>query len=118
MKTKMLREVRVVDYCDGPVVIEAQGKDGRRYLCDVLDSCEDGERFLVVPVTDKQVEALNEGHSCLRSTMELAGRDEWYLSVAQWDFRKPFTIELQDGPISESPDLPGEGYMLTGAWNY
>lgn len=118
MKTKMLREVRVVDYCDVPLVTEAHDGDGRRYLCDVLDVCENGEQFLVVPVTDEQIDVLNEGRSCLRSVMEIAGCDEWYLSVPQWDFHKPFTIERQDGPISESPDLPVEGHMLTGAWDY
>ena len=49
--------------------------------------------------------------------MQCAGEAEWYVSVPQWDFREPFTIERQAGPISESPDLCGEGYMLTGAWD-
>ena len=49
--------------------------------------------------------------------MVQAGREEWYISVPQWDFREPFAIERQEGPISESPELPGEGYMLTGAWD-
>lgn len=117
MKTKMLRETRLLDYYDGPAVVEAQDEDGRRYLCDVLETCQNGEWFLVVPVSDAQVETLNKGESCLRSVMEIAGRDEWYLSVPQWDFRKPFKVERQDGPIADSPDLPGEGYTLTGAWD-
>ena len=113
-----LRETRVLDYCDGPVVIEAQDDDGRRYLCDVLEPCEEGMRFLVVPVTDSEVDRLNSGASCLRHTLEhIAPKSGWFLSVPQWDFREPFTIERQSGPISESPDLPGEGYMLTGAWD-
>ena len=114
---KKLRETRLVDYCDGPVVIEAQDDDGRRYLCDVLEPCEDGMRFLVVPVTDSEVDHLNSGASCLRRTLLHAGKDKWYLSVPQWDFREPFAIERQSGPISDSPDLPGEGYMLDGAWD-
>lgn len=112
-----LRETRVLDYYDGPLVIEARDEDNRRYLCDVLEPCEDGMRFLVVPITDNQVDILNRGDSCLRRTLLQAGQDNWYLSVPQWDFREPFTIERQSGPISESPDLPGEGYTLTGAWN-
>lgn len=68
-------------------------------------------------MTNKQVDALNRGESCLRRTMELAGREEWYISVPQWDFRKPFVIEQQTGSISENPELCGEGYMLTGAWD-
>ena len=112
-----LRETRVLDYYDEPLVIEAQDENGHRYICDVLEPCEDGLRFLVIPVTDAQVQTLNKGESCLRKTMEIAGRDEWYLSVPQWDFRKPFKIERQPGPIADSPDLPGEGYTLTGAWD-
>ena len=116
--TKVLRETRVLDYCDGPVVIEAQDDDGRRYLCDVLEPCEEGMRFLVVPVTDSQVDRLNGGKSCLRLTLEhVAPKSGWFLSVPQWDFRKPFVIEHQQGPISESPELPGWDYMLTGAWD-
>lgn len=117
MTVKKLRETRLVDYCDGPVVIEAQEDDGRRYLCDVLGSSEDGMQFIVVPVTDNQVDVLNRGDSCLRHTLLHAGHDEWYISVPQWDFRKPFTVERQEGPIADSPDLPGEGYTLTGAWD-
>ena len=49
--------------------------------------------------------------------MECSGRDKWYISVPQWDFRKPFVIERQTGSISEHPDLCGESYMLTGAWD-
>ncbi len=112
-----LRETRLVDYYDGPLVIEARDEDNRRYLCDVLEPCEDGMRFLVVPVTDDQVDVLNRGESCLRRTLLRAGKNKWYLSVPQWDFREPFAIERQRGPIAESPDLPGEGYTLTGAWD-
>ena len=117
MKTKALLHERILDYVDGPVVIEARDEDGRRYLCDSLGDCEAGEQFLVVPVTNKQVEDLNRGDSCLRRTMECSGRDEWYISVPQWDFREPFVIERQTGSISEHPDLCGESYMLTGAWD-
>ena len=117
MKTKTLRGTRLLGYCDGPAVIEARDKSGHRYLCDVRETQEDGEWFVVVPVTDRQISVLNEGKSCLRKTMERAGKDEWYISTPQWDFREPFTIERQSGPISDSPDLPGEGYMLTGEWD-
>lgn len=117
-KVKKIRETRLVDYCDGPVVIEAQDDDGRRYLCDVLSSREDGMRFIVVPVTDSQVDTLNRGETCLRRTLLHAGQNKWYVSVPQWDFGEPFAIERQSGPIADSPDLPGEGYMLTGAWDH
>lgn len=113
-----LRETRVLDYYDEPLVIEARDEDGHRYICDVLEPCEDGLRFLVIPVTDAQVDRLNNGATCLRCTMEhVAPENGWYLSVPQWDFRQPFAIERQEGPLSEYPDLPGEGYTLTGAWD-
>ena len=111
---KKLRETRLLEYCEGPSVIEAQGEDGRRYLCDMVEPSADGERYLVVPVTDAQIEGLNNGTTCLRCEMEASSRDEWYLSVPQWDFRKPFAIERQRGAIR---DLPGPEYFLTGAWN-
>ena len=114
---KTIRETRVLDYYDAPLVIEAEDERGNRYICDALATREAGEWFIVVPVSDAQVETLNKGESCLRSVMEIAGRDEWYLSVPQWDFRKPFTVERQEGPIADNPDLPGEGYTLTGAWD-
>lgn len=117
MTTKTVLHERILDYVDGPVVIEARGEDGQRYLCDSLGDRDTGEQFIAVPVTDKQVDILNRGDSCLRRAMERAGAGEWYISVPQWDFREPFTIERQAGPISESPDLCGEGYMLTGAWD-
>ena len=117
MTTKAIRHVRVLDYYDEPLVLEARDDDGHRYLCETLDTEDTGMRFLVVPISDEQVEDLNRGGSCMRQTMTRAGRDEWYISVPQWDFREPFAIERQTGPISESPDLCGEGYMLTGAWD-
>lgn len=119
MTTKRLHKTRVLGYCDGPVVTEARDENNRRYLCSVLDPCKDGMRFIVVPVTDTEVGVLNRGESCLRLTMEHVGQknDEWYLSVPQWDFRQPFVIERQQGPISESSDLPGSGYKMKGVWN-
>ena len=109
--------MRVLDYYDEPLVLEARDDDDHRYLCETLDTDDAGMRFLVVPISDKQVDALNRGESCMRRTMERAGSEEWYISVPQWDFRKPFVIERQMGPISENPELCGEGYMLTGAWD-
>lgn len=117
MTATMIQQGRILDYVDGPIVVEANGGDGRRYLCDLLDEQDEGAVFLVVPVTDEQVAQLNAGRSCMRRMMEVAGQEEWYISAPQWDFREPFTIERQAGPISESPDLCGEGYMLTGAWD-
>lgn len=117
MKTRALRYARVLDFYDAPLVIEAQDENDRRYLCDSLATREDGEWFIIVPITDEQAAALNRGEICMRSAMELAGRKEWYLSVPQWDFTKSFEIERQEGPIADSPELCGEGYMLTGAWD-
>lgn len=114
---KTLHETRLLDYYDGPSVIEAQDEDGRRYLCDLLDLSEDGERFIVTPVSDEVVGQLNEGETCLQCAMKSDGGDEWYLSVPQWDFQEPFEIERQRGPISKSPYLPGPDYKLTGAWD-
>ena len=108
---------RVLEYCDLPLLFEGEDENGRRYLCDSLKSQEDGEVFLVVPVTDRQVDILNRGDSCLRRTFLRAGQKGWYQSVPQRNFRKPFTIERQEGPISACPNLPQEGYMLTGAWD-
>lgn len=117
MKTIQIRHARVLDYYDEPLVIEARDEDRRRYLCDSLATSEEGRRFLVVSITDEQADELNQGKSCMMQVMERAGAGEWYISAPQWDFREPFTIERQAGPISESPDLCGEGYMLTGAWD-
>lgn len=114
---KTLSATRILDFYDGPLVVEAEDKDGDRYLCDSLGTTEKGRRFIVVPISPRQIDVLNNGKSCMMRTMERAGRDEWYLSVPQWDFSEPFTIQRQSGPISESPNLPGEGYMLTGAWD-
>lgn len=115
MKTISL--TRVLEYYDRPLLFEGADGEGSRYLCDALTTREDGEVFLVVPVTDKQVDVLNRGESCLRRALERVGRDKWYLSTPQWDFTKPLTIELAASPIAESRSLPREGYMLTGAWD-
>lgn len=115
MKTISL--TRVLEYCDLPLLFEGEDEDGGRYLCDSLNSQEDGEVFLVVPVTDRQIDVLNRGDSCLRQTLLHAGEDGWYQSVPQRNFRKPFTLERQEGPISACPNLPQEGYMLDGAWD-
>ena len=114
---KKVLHTRVLDYYDGPLVIEAVDEDGRRYLCDSLPADGEGRRFVVVPVTDGEVGELNRGEACMRVMMERVGCGEWYLSVPHWDFREPFGIERQAGAIGESGKLPGEGYMLTGAWD-
>ena len=114
---KTIRYGRTLVFHDRPLVIEAVGGDGRRYLCDSLATREEGEWFVVVPVTDGEVGELNRGEACMRVMMERVGCGEWYLSVPHWDFREPFGIERQAGAIVESGKLPGEGYMLTGAWD-
>lgn len=108
---------RVLDYYDRPLIFEGEGEDGQLYLCDSLATRENGEVFRVVPITDTQVDVLNRGDSCLRRTLLRAGENGWYRSTPQWDFTKPFTLEPAAGPISASPALPEEGYMLTGAWD-
>ena len=116
MKTISL--TRVLEYYDLPLIFEGEDEDGQRYLCDSLTTTlEGGEVFLAVAVTDSQIVKLNRGDLCLRSALLSAGEDGWYQSVPQRNFRKPFTLERQEGPISACPNLPQEGYMLDGAWD-
>ena len=114
---KTISPTRELEYHDRPLLFEGADEEGGRYLCDFLTTQEDGEVFLVVPVTDRQVDILNRGESCLRRTLEHVGRDKWYLSTPQRDFTKPLTIELAAGSLAESRNLPQEGYTLTGAWD-
>ena len=114
---KTINLTRELEYHDRPLLFEGADEEGGRYLCDFLTTQEDGEVFLVVPVTDRQVDILNRGESCLRRTLEHVGRDKWYLSAPQRDFTKPLTIELAAGSLAESRNLPQEGYTLTGAWD-
>ena len=121
---KTISATRVLDFYDGPLVVEAEDESGGRYLCDSLGRTEEGKRFIAVPISSNQIEVLNKGKSCMHDAMVLAARKnsedgdvEWYISRPQWDFREPFVIERQEGPISESPNLCAEGYMLTGAWD-
>lgn len=114
---KTIRYARTLVFHDRPLVIEAEDGEGGRYLCDSLATREDGEWFIVVPVTDEEAGVLNRGEACMRQMMERVGCEEWYLSVPHWDFREPFGIVRQEGAIGESRKLPGEGYMLTGAWD-
>ena len=103
MKTKAILHERILDYFDGPLAIEARDEAGRRYLCDSMGDAEGGEQWIVVPVTDDQVNALNRGEMCMRSTMVQAGGEEWYISVPQWDFREPFSIERRRGRFRRAP---------------
>ena len=117
-ETRELSGTRLLDWCDGPTAMEAEDQDGRDYICDILETKEDGEWFLVVPLSDEQKQALNKGTVDLRSAMLESAREneEWYLSVPQWDFRKPFTIERQT-KTSISFYLCGKGYTLKGEWD-
>ena len=70
---KTIRYARTLVFHDRPLVIEAVDGEGRRYLCDSLATREAGEWFVVVPVTDGEVEELNRGEACMRVMMERVG---------------------------------------------
>lgn len=99
-----------LEYCDGPIVIEALDRIGGNYIGIALESENQAFRFLVLGVTPLQASQVRCGDKDLRGVVVSSARHGWYLCETD-DLDEPIKIEGREGQIPPWM-LPDEGYYL------
>ena len=114
MKTVKLTEV--LDYYDGIQIFTARDPIGGHYVCDMIDTVGDFDRYAVVGVRPERLADFRAGRADLRTLLLLESPDgEWYITVADGTIDDPLTLEPQQKPLAETDYLPDEGVFLEEA---
>lgn len=110
MKTVMLTEV--LDYYDGIQIFAARDPIGGHYLCEMVDTAGDFDRYAVVGVRPERLSDFRAGRVDLRTLLLEPPGGEWYITVADGTIDDPLTLEPQRQPLAETDYLPDEGFFL------
>ena len=110
MKTVKLTEI--LDYYDGIQLFTARDPIGGHYVCDMIDTVGDFDRYLVVGVRPERLEDFRTGKVDLRTLLLESPDGEWYITVADGTIADPLTLVPQQEPLAETEYLPEEGFFL------
>ena len=110
MKTVKLTEV--LDYYDGIQIFAAQDSAGDHYVCDIIDTVGDFDRYAVVGVSPERLDDFRVGRVDLRTILLEAPGGEWYITVADGTIDDPLTLEPQRESLAETGYLPDAGFFL------
>ena len=113
MPTVKLTEI--LDYYDGIQIFAAQDPIGRHYVCDMVDTVGDFDRYVVVGVRPERVDDFRAGKVDLRTLQLESPYGEWYITTADGTIDDPLILELQQEPLMETDYLPDEGFFLRQA---
>lgn len=105
-----IRYRSTLEYCDGPVVIEASDRIGGNYLGIALESETKAFRFLVLGVSPDQVTQVRCGEVDLRSVVISSSEHGWFLCETD-RLDEPVKIEERSGQVPEWM-LPHEEHFL------
>ena len=110
MKTVKLTEI--LEYYDGIQIFAAQDPIGGHYICEMIDTVGDFDRYAVVGVRPERLDDLQAGRVDLRTILLESPDGEWYITTAAGAIDDPLTLEPQQTPLAETDYLPEEGYFL------
>lgn len=108
-----LTHIRTFTYADGPVEFEARDDAGRPYLAGLVEYRDDGDVFIIVPVSEDQLAAIAAGTADSRQLFLANGEAEWYLSDP-CNGSSRFAAHRQHAPISEYENDGDPGFSLAG----
>lgn len=112
---KRIQFLRTLLWYDGPQLFEAIDEDGRFHLAEMVEEAEGADArdvYLVVPVTDSQLDRLFGNSADLHAILLEAGAREWFLTTTGMDFDQAFPIARQSTPIAECELLGEPGFFL------
>ena len=110
MKTVKLTEV--LDYYDGIQIFAARDPIGGHYVCDMIDTVGDYDRYAVVGVRPERLADFRAGRVDLRTLLLESPSGEWYITVADGTIDDSLTLQPQQQPLAETDYLPDEGFFL------
>ena len=108
---KTVRYSTMLDYCDGPLLFEARDFIGGHYLAMAVETAEGQDAYVVVGVAPERLRQFRTGSFDLRSLMDEAAEEEWYLAAAT-DLSEPLKLDLQREPLARTGFLPDYGFVL------
>ena len=111
VKMLALTHIRTFIYADGPVETEARDDAGRPYLAGLVEYRDDGDVFIIVPVSEDQLASIAAGTTDSRQLFLANGEAEWYLSEP-CDGSGRFAAHRQRAPISEYENDGDPGFSL------
>ena len=110
MKTVKLTEI--LDYYDGIQLFAARDPIGGHYVCEMIDTVGDFDRYMVVGVRPERLDEFRTGEVDLRTLLLEAPDGEWFITIADGTIDDPMTLLAQSTPLVESDNLPSDGYFL------
>ena len=110
MKTVKLTEI--LEYYDGIQIFAAQDAIGGHYVCEMIDTVGDFDRYAVAGVRPERLEDLRAGRVDLRTILLESPDGEWYITTPEGTIDDPLTLEPQQTPLTETDYLPEAGYFL------
>ena len=110
MKTVKLTEI--LDYYDGIQLFAAHDAIGGHYVCDMIDTVGDFDRYVVVGVRPERLDEFRTGGVDLRTLLLESPDGEWFITVADGTIEDPLTLAPQQGPLAETEHLPEVGFFL------
>ena len=105
----------VLEYYDGIQMFAARDTTGVRYLCDMIDSAGDFDRYAVAAVCPKRLDDFRAGRVDLRTLLLESPSGKWYITVAKGAIDEALELISQSEPLADSSHLPEEGYFLRPA---
>jgi hypothetical protein len=103
---------KVLLYCDGPQIVEAQDDIGGSYIALLVDDCDGFDRYLICGIHPRKLRNFRVGNTDLRSILVESSTPEWGLVTVNDNARDlPMRPEARTGPI-DAAFLPDEGFFL------
>ena len=105
----MIRQTETLLTYDCDLLFLAQDLEGQTYIVSHTGECGGNCEFIAVPVCQESLSGYMAGSTDLRDLMLVGGRETWY-SARPAGNPGELALEHQETPLSESPDLPSEGF--------
>ena len=105
----------VLEYYDGIQIFAAHDTAGVHYVCDMIDSAGDFDRYVVAAVCPKRLADFRAGRVDLRTLLLESPSGKWYITVAKGTIYDPLELIPQAQPVADSGHLPEESYFLRPA---
>ena len=110
MKTVKLTEI--LDYYDRIQLFAAKDPIGGHYVCNLIDTVGDFDRYVVVGVRPERLDDFRNDKVDLRTLLLDFPDGAWYITVADGTIDDPLTLEPQQEPLVETDYLPDEEFFL------
>jgi hypothetical protein len=112
---KSIRYYSTLFYYDGIQIFEARDAIGGHYIAVMVEPCNDVDRYLLAGVEPEKLRLFRNGTIDLYTLLVDRVENDWFIITLTDGWNAPFTLEQQNFPLNDSPDLPESGFFLHDA---